>query len=261
LKPCLNEKSRSNVYITLRFDKGLGKKIIVTTSWDDNSYENLKMIRLLDRFGICGTFYINSKTDNMGRNLNQNRIKEMVFEVAHSSRHEVGSHTVNHAILTKCKNPYEEIEGSKYELEKLTQRDVISFCYPNGAYDDNIKNIVKDAGYRCARTCDYEGIGLPKDSYEWGITLHASNGSPRTTFKIWRQSGISFRSLLDWEIRAKLLFNLVLEKGGIWHLWGHSWEIESHKDWDKLARVLQYVSDREGVLHVTNGEIFKNVCY
>ena len=184
----------------------------------------------------------------------------MIFEVA-NTRYEVGSHTVNHMILTRCKNPHEEVERSKSELEKLTGREVISFCYPNGAYDDDIKNIVKDTGYSCARTCEYKGTSLPKDPYEWGITLHASNGSPRMTFKIWRRSGISFKSLLDWEIRAKLLFDLVLEKEGIWHLWGHSWEIGLHKDWDKLARVLQYVSDREGVLYVTNGEIFKNVCH
>jgi hypothetical protein len=47
---------------------GVGTKIIVTVSWNDNSCENLKMIRFLDKFGICGTFYINSKTNNMGRN-------------------------------------------------------------------------------------------------------------------------------------------------------------------------------------------------
>lgn len=216
------------------------------------------MIRLLDRFGLVGTFYINSKTDNVGRTLIQKRIREMVFEVANSG-HEVGSHTVNHVILTKCKDPREEIERSKFELENLTGRKVTSFCYPNGAYDDGIKNIVRETGYLSARTCKYMGTGLPKDPYEFGITLHASNGSPRTTLKILLQSGIPFRSLWDWEIRAKLLFDLVLEKGGIWHLWGHSWEIELHKDWGKLTRVLQYVSDREEVLYLANGKIFNDL--
>jgi len=208
-------------------------------------------------FRVRGTFYINSNADDMGRNLNQKQIKEMVLEVGNSN-HEVGSHTANHVVLTKCGNIHEEIEKSKHELEKLTERDVISFCYPYGVYNDNIKELVKEAGYLCARIGEYTGTSLPKDPYEWGITLHASNRSPRTTLKIWRQSKISLKSLVDWEIRAKLLFDLVLEKGGIWHLWGHSWEIELHKDWDKLARVLQYVSNREGILYLENGKIFKN---
>jgi peptidoglycan/xylan/chitin deacetylase (PgdA/CDA1 family) len=233
------------------------KRIVVTTSWDDNSYENQKVAKLLDEFGMIGTFYVNSYTDNFGRNLNQKHIKEMVLELANSN-HEIGSHTVSHAILTKCENPREEIEESKHQLEKLTQREVICFCYPNGAYNDGIKELVKDAGYMCARTCEYGGGGLPKDPYEWGITLHASNGSPRTTFKIWRQSGIPFKSLMDWEVRAKLLFDLILNKGGIWHLWGHAWEIELHKDWEKLTRILRYVSGRKEVLYVENGKIFRN---
>lgn len=236
----------------------LSKKIIVTTSWDDVSYENLKMIRLLDEFKVFGTFYINLKTDNTDRNLSQAQVKEIVIEVTDSG-HEVGSHTVSHATLTKCKNPREEIERSKYELEKLTGEKLVSFCYPNGAYDDRIKSIVRETGYLCARTCGYKGIGFPEDPYEWGITLHASNGSPLTTFKIWRESGISWKSLLDWEIRAKFLFDLVLEKGGLWHLWGHSWEIESNKDWSKLARVLQYVANKEGVLYWPNGKIFEDL--
>jgi len=233
------------------------KRIVVTTSWDDNSYENPKVAKLLDEFGMIGTFYINSCTDNFGRNLNQKHIEKMVLELANSN-HEIGSHTMSHAILTKCKNPREEIEESKHQLEKLTRREVICFCYPNGAYNDDIKDLVEDAGYVCARTCEYAGTGLPKDPYEWGITLHASNGSPLTTFKIWRRSRISLKSLIDWEVRGKLLFDLILDKGGIWHLWGHAWEIELHKDWDKLARILRYVSGRKEVLYVENGKIFRN---
>jgi hypothetical protein len=238
--------------------RALSNRIIVTTSWDDNSYENLKIARLLDKLEMRGTFYISSNTDSFGRNLNQKQIKKMVLEVANGG-HEVGSHTVNHATLTKCRNPREEIEDSKHQLEKLTGSEVNCFCYPNGAFNDNVKDIVEDTGYICARTCEYEKRGLPRDPYAWGITLHASNGSPRMTFKIWRQSGISPKSLLDWEVRAKLLFDSILEKGGIWHLWGHAWEIDVHKDWSKLTRVLQYVSGREKVLYLENGSIFKNL--
>ena len=52
----------------------------------------------------------------------------------------------------------------------------------------------------------------------------------------------------------------VLENGGIWHLWGHSWEIEQNGDWEILADILNFVKqngENYGAEFLTNGEIFK----
>jgi hypothetical protein len=55
-------------------------------------------------------------------------------------------------------------------------------------------------------------------------------------------------------LKAKILFDLAFAAGGIWHLWGHSWEIDEHHDWQKLKRVLKYVSNRPDVQYLANGE-------
>jgi peptidoglycan/xylan/chitin deacetylase (PgdA/CDA1 family) len=149
-----------------------------------------------------------------------------------------------------------EIEDSKTYLEQLLGHKVSMFCYPKGRYNETIKRTVRNAGFTAARTVNYGDFNLPHDSYEWQITLHASNGSPLMTFKTWLKSGISVQSLIDWEIRAKLLFDLALQKGGIYHLWGHSWEIEKNDEWAKLERVLRYISNKRAVYFMTNGEIF-----
>ena len=64
--------------------------------------------------------------------------------------------------------------------------------------------------------------------------------------------------MLDWESRAKSLFDLALEVGGCYHLYGHSVEHESNDDWDKLERVFAYISKREKVQYLTNGEVFEH---
>src|SRR5215469_13552730 len=46
----------------------------------------------------------------------------------------------------------------------------------------------------------------------------------------------------SWLELAKRLFDEVREKGGIWHLCGHSWEIEKLGLWDDLSEILTYVS-------------------
>jgi len=58
----------------------------------------------------------------------------------------IGSHTVNHPILTKI--PYEEmryqIKESRQWLEKRLNRPVEYFCYPNGNYDASIVSVVAE---------------------------------------------------------------------------------------------------------------------
>jgi len=47
----------------------------------------------------------------------------------------------------------------------------------------------------------------------------------------------------------------IIHSGGIYHVWGHSWEIGKRNDWIKLERVLQYISNRDYIKYYTNGEI------
>jgi peptidoglycan/xylan/chitin deacetylase (PgdA/CDA1 family) len=226
-------------------------KLIVTTSWDDGSLLDLKLADLLERHGLKGTFYV-------PKTYSENPLRRQDL-ITIGKTFEVGAHTLNHVVLTKlsASELEKEIKGSKEYLEYLLGQKVNMFCYPKGYYNKNIKQMVNNAGFVAARTCKHGNFVLPKDPYEWPITLHASNGSPLMTLKIWRESGISFKSLIDWEVRAQLLFDLALQKGGIYHIWGHSWEIDNNGDWDKLERVFRYISKRRSVLYLTNVEIFR----
>jgi hypothetical protein len=85
----------------------------------------------------------------------------------------------------------------------------------------------------------------------------ASNGSPLLRLKASLNSKLSLKSLVDWRVNAKLLFDRVLERGGIWHLWGHSWELEKNNDWKKLEDVLAYVSNKKDVSYLENRQIIK----
>jgi peptidoglycan/xylan/chitin deacetylase (PgdA/CDA1 family) len=230
--------------------EGLHKNLIVTTSWDDGQKIDLKLAKLLTKYGVKGTFYIT-------KSYHDPLEKEDVVKI--DKEHEIGAHTLNHVDLTNIpiSEARSEIKGSKEYLEGLIGHDVMMFCYPWGRYNDDIKKILNDAGFIGARTCNHGDFDMPKDPYEWHISLHTSNGSPRMTFKIWRINRLSIKSLLDWEIRAKELFDMALEKGGIYHLWGHGYEFEKKNEWDKLERVLEYISNRDGVEYMTNGEIIE----
>lgn len=228
--------------------------LIVTTSWDDGTVTDVRLAELLEKYSIEGTFYIpKSYPDNL-------LPKEDI--VALGKKFEIGAHSVTQPYLTKV-TPAEakrEVEDSKIYLEDLLGHNISMFAYPRGNYNEIIKKIVKDCGFAGARTCDPGGFNLPQDPYQGHITLFASNGSPLMALKIWWKSHLwKVSPLLDWESRAKLLFDLALPKGGVYHIYGHSMEFERSRTWDKLERVLDYISNREGVRYMVNGEIFSNL--
>jgi peptidoglycan/xylan/chitin deacetylase (PgdA/CDA1 family) len=228
--------------------------LIVTTSWDDGQKSDIKLAKILSEYGIKGTFYI---TKSYGNPLENDEILKI------SRYHEIGAHTLNHPVLTEItKNEVEnEIFGSKKYIENIIGITIPMFCYPKGVYNESIKKIVDEAGFIGARTCnplmprsnifDYDPFELP-------VSLHASNGSPRLSFLLWKNYRLSLRALFDWELRSKELFDRLLQNGGVFHLWGHSWEIFKSEEFNKLKRVLQYISENDSVTYMTNGELLSN---
>jgi len=69
---------------------------------------------------------------------------------------EVGAHTEHHLDLTACdpQAASAEISGSKRVLEALVDREVCSFAFPYGRYSPEHVDMVRQARYRWALTCD-----------------------------------------------------------------------------------------------------------
>ena len=81
-----------------------------------------------------------------------------------------GSHTCTHPILSKISlnEALQEIQESKHRIEEVMQRDIMAFCYPNGKEDDfneTIKKMVKECGYKCAMSIIYGMNDFKSDKY------------------------------------------------------------------------------------------------
>jgi poly-beta-1,6-N-acetyl-D-glucosamine N-deacetylase len=77
-------------------------------------------------------------------------------EIATSKYISIGSHTVNHPILTNCseeKARHEICESGKI-LENWVNQKITSFAYPNGDYSAREIKLLKEAGYQMAFTTD-----------------------------------------------------------------------------------------------------------
>ncbi len=234
---------------------------IVTTSWDDGDPADLKIASLLSARGLPGTFYV-LMTGYRGRPaLRASELRSLSAE-----GFEIGAHSVSHRTLSGL--PGAEIERevrvSKATLEDVVGCEVGMFCYPRGRYDCQVMDRVKAAGYRGARTTRMLATNLEFDSYQMPTSLQAFPHTDWTYFRniakgkdIGRMFGYlsRFRGQQSWVDLGKRLFDWVLEEGGIWHLYGHSWEIQELGLWNELEEILRYVSNREGVTYATNSEV------
>jgi peptidoglycan/xylan/chitin deacetylase (PgdA/CDA1 family) len=79
--------------------------------------------------------------------------------------HRIGSHSLTHPRLTRLslRDAQEEILASKKKLEDTFGVAVEDFCYPYGDWNQAVRDLVMEAGYRTACTTDY-GVNLPATS-------------------------------------------------------------------------------------------------
>ncbi|GAG10879.1 unnamed protein product, partial [marine sediment metagenome] len=64
-------------------------------------------------------------------------------------------------------------------------------------------------------------------------------------------------AFMSWSKLAMAAFDWAEQYGGIWHIWGHSWEIQKFHMWSDLEQVFQYVGNQPDCQYVTNAYLAK----
>lgn len=80
---------------------------------------------------------------------------------------EIGAHGCSHSILTNLSynEAYNEVRTSKEIIEDKISYNVNLFCYPNGNTNRIVKNIVSNAGFKCAVITQYGFNDINSDRY------------------------------------------------------------------------------------------------
>ena len=231
-----------------------GKQKAVTFSYDDGVKQDIRLAEAFDKYGVKGTFNINSslvkKGEGDGYHLTFEQIKEHILDKGH----EVAVHTAHHiasalASPTHCMG---EVYDGRRQLEEQFDTIVRGMAYAdsgvnlfaNGNDYATVKNILTYSGIAYSRAAgdDNDRFELPHDLYAWYPTSHHDNPA-----------------LLDWidkfnsirydTVRAKL------NKPALMYVWGHSYEFDMKNNWERMDQILDRVSGKEDVWYATNIEI------
>ncbi|QYZ65426.1 MAG: polysaccharide deacetylase family protein [Gammaproteobacteria bacterium (ex Lamellibrachia satsuma)] len=88
-----------------------------------------------------------------------------VVDVSRTNEVTIGSHTVDHVRLgqTEAEASRDQVVRSKKAIEKAIGESCRHFCYPNGSWDQQAVDILKETGYTSAVTTDV-GVNDPGDN-------------------------------------------------------------------------------------------------
>lgn len=209
---------------------------------------------MLKQYGLRATFYVSPRNQEFAQEdlLTQPEIREISVDF------EIGAHTITHRRLPTIPRDQaeEEIVNSKIILEKVTGKLVNAFCYPGGAYKPVHAQLVRHAGYRYARTVDRYAFEV-NEPFEAPTSLHAYNhwSDLWRIARFARYRPMRFLRYLEWDALGQAMFDHVAQSGGVYHIWGHSWEIDRRNDWERLERVFRHISGHPDVAYLTNGEL------
>ena len=217
-----------------------GKRFALTVSFDDGRFDE-RLIGILNRYGIKGTFHLNSA------NMKELGLYDSISRVYRG--HEVACHGSTHRTLqyipTQCLT--EEIFEDRRALEAQTGYAVTGLSYACGGYTQMHKELLRGMGIEYSRTTKNgaNGYQLPEDFLEWHPTCHYKDGI---------RKGEEFLSMIERKRRTGWL-----GFPSLFYVWGHAHELENNNHWEMFEEFCKLMGGKEEIWYATNLEICRYV--
>ena len=229
-----------------------GKLKAVTFSIDDGCASDRRIVEIFNKYGIKGTFNINSgllNTEFVIRN-EQGKIVETVpkmkvYEVKDVyAGQEIAAHTCTHPNLTDLseKEIVYQVEEDRKTLSALVGYDVVGRAYPCGGVnnDERVAKCIKEntpIQYARTITSTY-AFDLQEDLLRFNPTIY------------WIE-----KELFDL-VEKFLAFET--DKPQLLYIWGHAFELDRghYITYEKLEELCARIANRDDVFYGTNCEVF-----
>ncbi|AEE17642.1 polysaccharide deacetylase family protein [Treponema brennaborense] len=216
-------------------------------SWDDGAPDDLKLVRLCEKYSIPSMLFIPNENQEGRAVLSADTIKAVRSELT-----AIGAHTQHHTYLTEIplSDVRTEVVNNKKYLEDILGDSVNDFSFPGGKYNQGIFEAIKDE-FKTYRTADTMCSCLNKEVIR--PTFHFyPRGKKSLLLNSLRHKDALFPAVLekisncdDYFELLRLLIDVCAEskKEFFIHIWGHSWELEQFGLWQELEKMLSWISE------------------
>ena len=226
-----------------------GKSKAFTISYDDGVKSDLRLLELMRKYGIRGTFNVNSDRFHRADELNPTRKhpifneKELLdFYRENRDLIEIAAHGATHGYYPNMAQDvatWESLSDRK-NIENLLGVQCRGFAYPYGQTDDKTVESLRVCGFRYARTvARTHDFKLPADPYRWACTAKHTDPTLMEDARRFVEATKKYG-------KVPYLFSV----------WGHSYEFVDYDNWDVMEELFAFIGGREDVWYCTNIEFF-----
>ena len=235
------------MYRKMRFPGNKAKAL--TLSYDDAVEQDIRLIDIMVKNGIKGTFNINTglfapvgKTYPEGQ-IHRRMDKKTAYDLYMNNGMEVAVHAYYHPHLEGL-TPAEvtfEILNDRIDIEKMTGKVTRGMAYPYGSTSQQVVDCLKACGILYARTVQSTlNFNIAEDWLRLPATCHHNHPELMNLAK-------------------KFVEATAVTEPMLFYLWGHSYEFEIKDNWNVIEEFCEYVGNKEDIWYATNIEIFEYI--
>ena len=218
-----------------------GKMKALTLSYDDGVEQDARLVEILNRYGIKGTFNLNSglqsganqgtRGDVVIRRMNVAGLPELY------RGHEAAVHSLTHPHLENLdrETVVNELERDKINLKNIFGTEIYGMAYPFGTFNDAVIEVVRNCNLRYARGVKSTySFDIPQDLLAYLPTMHHNDPA-----------------LME---LAETFIALKPTKPSVFYLWGHSYEFAVDNNWQVIEDFCRLVSGKDDIYYATNSQ-------
>lgn len=228
----------------MRFPEGKMKTF--TMSYDDGVEQDIRLIELMRRHGVKGTFNLSSgEYPPEGHKWPEGQVHRRMplsecQDLYVGDDIEIAIHGTHHPHWNSQPAPLAmwDVINDRRELEAQYGRIVRGGAYPFGSFNDTAVEILSLAGIKYCRTViSSHSFDMPRDWLRLEATCHHRDER--------------LNELAD----RFISLNRPQAEPMMFYLWGHAYEFEGANNWHVIEALLEKMGGRDDIWYATNIEI------